>query len=251
MSSSPVNFLFEALILGVGGVLSASLRSPSSSLSSFFIAFLLLRRFPPSSSLSSFFAFPLRARGARSWSGGEGDWGQSRLKCPFFWQLKHLPSFRRRVRSSVVIRRARVRPGVVSIALGSFSVRLLLNPCHHLLRSFLFDWDWSFLVSLTPKICRHRMYTSWRFRVDSFHSSHESGLSILTQLCAKGVGNHLMNFSKTVGSSTPYPAMVTYRSNLAIYSLICPPSIQSFVSSLRAFAWVIVSTKALPKWTII
>src|SRR6266404_951799 len=232
MSSSPVSFLFEALILGAGGVLSVSLRSPSSSLSSFFV-------------------LPRRALGARSRSGGEGDWGQSRLKCPFRWQLKHLPSFMRRVRSSVVIRWARVRPGVVSMALGSFSARLLLNPCLHWLRSFLFDEGWSFLVSPTPKICRQRMYTSWRFRADSFHSSHESGLSISTQLRAKGVGSPLMNFSKTVGSSTPYLAMVTYRSNLAIYSSICPPSIRSFVSSLRAFAWVIVSTKALPKWTII
>src|SRR6266404_4280746 len=96
MSSSPINFLFEALILGVGGTLSASLMSPSSS-------------------LSSFLALPFRACGARLQSGGEGDWGQSRLKCPFHWQLKHLPSFIRRVHSSVVIRRARVRPGVVSM----------------------------------------------------------------------------------------------------------------------------------------
>src|SRR6266404_7327084 len=102
MSSSPVNFLFEALILGAGGALSVSLRLFSSS-------------------DSSFFALPLHARGVRSWSGGEGDWGQSRLKCPFLWQLKHLPSFMRRVRSSVVIRRTRARPGVVSMALGSFS----------------------------------------------------------------------------------------------------------------------------------
>ncbi len=138
MSSSPVNFLFEALILGVGGMLSVSL--------------------PLFSSLdSSLFAFPLRARGVRSRSGGEGDWGQSQLKCPLYWQLKHLPSFIRRTRSSVVIHRARVRPGVVSMALGSLSARLLLNPCRHLFKSFFFDEDWSFLVSLTPKICRHRI----------------------------------------------------------------------------------------------
>src|SRR6266404_3334007 len=121
MSSSPVNFLFEALILGAGGVLSASLESPSSSLSSFFAVLLLW------------------AHGARSRSGGEGDWGQSRLKCPFFWQLKHLPSFIRRVRSSVVIRWTRARPGVVSMALGSLSVRLLPNPCRHLFKSFFFE----------------------------------------------------------------------------------------------------------------
>src|SRR6266404_7931736 len=107
MSSSPINFLFEALILGVGGILSVSLRSPSSSLSSFFVV------------------LPLRARGARSRSGAEGDWGQSQLKCPFRWQLKHLPSFIRCAHSSVVIRWAQVRPGVVSIALGSLSARLL------------------------------------------------------------------------------------------------------------------------------
>src|SRR6266404_2971538 len=133
MSSSPISFLFEALILGTGGVLSVSLRSPSSS-------------------LSSFFTLPRRARGTWLRSGGEGDWGQSRLKCPFRWQLKHLPSFIRRVRSSVVILRARVRPGVVSIAFGSFSARLLLNPCLHLFRSFRLDGDWSFFVSLTPNI---------------------------------------------------------------------------------------------------
>src|SRR6266404_948089 len=139
MSSSPVNFLFEALILGAGGILSASLESPSSSLSSFFAVLLL------------------RARGARSRSGREGDWGQSQLKCPFFWQLKHLPLFIRRARSSVVMRRARVRPGVVSMALGSLSVHLLPNPCRHLLKSFFFNEDCSFLVSVTPKICHHRM----------------------------------------------------------------------------------------------
>src|SRR6266404_7624999 len=122
MSSSPVSFLFEALILGAGGVSSVSLGSPSSS-------------------LSSFFALPQRARGTRSWPGGEGDWGQSRLKCPFFWQLKHLPSFNRRVRSSVVIRRTRARPGRVSMALGSLSARLLLHPCRHLFRSFFFEDD--------------------------------------------------------------------------------------------------------------
>src|SRR5882757_2137532 len=138
MSSSPVNFLFEALLLGAGGMLSVSLRSPSLSLSSFFV-------------------LPRRARGVRSQSGGEGDWGQSRLKCPFFWQLKHLPSFIRRVRSSVVIRRTRARPGVVSMALGSFSVRLLPNPCRHLFKSFFFEEDWSRFVSVTPKICLHRM----------------------------------------------------------------------------------------------
>src|SRR6266404_2737480 len=232
MSSSPVSFLFEALILGAGGVLSVSLRSPSSS-------------------LSSFFALPRRARGTWSRYGGEGDWGQSRLKCPLHWQLKHLPSFMRRVRSSVVIRQARVRPGVVSMALGSLSACLLLNPCRHLLRSFFLDEDWSFLGLLTPKICRQRIYTSWCFRADSFHSFQESGLSISTQLRANGVGSPLMNFSRTVGSSTLYLAMVTYRSNLVMYSLMCPPSIRSFVSSLQALAWVMVSTKALPKWIII
>src|SRR6266404_4660931 len=36
MSSSPINFLFEALILGTGGTFSASLRLHSSSLSFFF-----------------------------------------------------------------------------------------------------------------------------------------------------------------------------------------------------------------------
>src|SRR6267378_8360223 len=137
MSSSPVNFLFEALILGAGGVLSVSLRSPSSS-------------------LSSFFTLPRRARGVRSRSGGEGDWGQSQLKCPLRWQLKHLPSFIRRVRSSVVIHRARVQPSVVSMAFGSRSARLLLNPCHHLFKSFFLDEGCSFLVSVTPKICRHQ-----------------------------------------------------------------------------------------------
>src|SRR6266404_993115 len=106
MSSSPINFLFEALILGAGGILSVSLR--------------------PSSSKSSFFALPLRARGVRSRSGGEGDWGQSQLKCPLHWQLKHLPSFIRRAHSSVVIHRARVQPSVVSMVFRSLSVRLLL-----------------------------------------------------------------------------------------------------------------------------
>src|SRR6266404_8558541 len=136
MSSSPVNFLFEALILGAGGMLSVSLRLFSSS-------------------DSSFFTFPLRAHGVLSQSGGEGDWGQSQLKCPLRWQLKHLPSFIRRAHSSIVMRRAQVQPGVVSMALGSFSVRLLLNPCRHLFKSFFFDEDCSFLVSWTPKICRH------------------------------------------------------------------------------------------------
>src|SRR6266404_9434131 len=157
----------------------------------------------------------------------------------------------RRAHSSVVIQWAQVWPGVVSIAFRSFSIHLLLNPCCHLFKSFFFDEDCSFLASLTPKICHHLRYTSWRLQADSFHSSHESGLSISTQFLAKGFGNPLMNFSRTVGSLTLYPAIAMYRSNLAIYSSICPPSIWSFVSSWRAFAWVIVSTKALPKWTII
>src|SRR6266404_7872069 len=212
MSSLPVNFHFEALILDAGSVFSASLRSPSSS-------------------LSSFFALPLRARGVRSRSDGEGDWGQSLLKCPLCWQLKHLPSFIRRMRSSVVILRARVRPGVVSMVFGSFSTRLLLNPCRHLFKSFFFNKDWSFLVSLTPNICRHFRYTSWCLRADSFHLSHKSGLSISTQFLARGFGKPLMNFSRTVGSSTPYPARATYCSNLVMYLSICPPSIRSFVSS--------------------
>src|SRR6266404_7285190 len=122
MSSAPVNFLLEALIFGAGGTLSVSLRLYSSS-------------------NSSFFALPLQAHGVQSQSGGEGDWGQSRLKCPFRWQLKHLPSFIRRARSSVVIHRARVRPSVVSMALGFLSVRLLLNPCRHLFMSLFSDED--------------------------------------------------------------------------------------------------------------
>src|SRR6266404_5529397 len=122
------------------------------------------------------------------------------------------------------MQQARVRPGVVSIVFGSFSVCLLLNPCRHLFKSFFFDEDCSFLVSLTPKICRHFKYTSWRLRTDSFHSSHESGLSILTQFLANGFGSPLIKFSRTVGSLTLYPATVTYRSNLAIYSSICRPS---------------------------
>src|SRR6267378_7634712 len=173
---------------GTGGVSSVSLRSPSYS-------------------LSSFLALPLRARGVRSWSGGEGDWGQSRLKCPLRWQLKHLPSFMRRVRLSVVIRWAQVRPGVVSMAFGSRSVRLLLNPCRHLFKSFFLDGDWSFLLSLTPRICRQRRYTSWHFRVDVFHSSQSSGVSISTQVLARGLGSPLMKFSRTVGSSTLYLAI--------------------------------------------
>src|SRR6266404_3739974 len=173
MSSSPVSFLFEALILGAGGVLSVSLRSPSSS-------------------LSSFFALPLRARGMRSRSGGEGDWGQSRLKCPFRWQLKHLPSFMRQVHSSVVIQWAQVRPGVVSMVFGSFSVRLLLNPWRHLFKSFFLDEDWSFLLSVIPKICRQWRYISWCLGVDSFHSCQVSGVSMSTHVLASGLGNPLM-----------------------------------------------------------
>src|SRR6267378_5196774 len=122
MSSLPVNFLFEALILDTGGTLSVSLRLPSSS-------------------DSSFLALPLQAHRAWLQSGGEGDWGQSRLKCPLRWQLKHLPSFMRHVCSSVVILRARVRPGVVSMAFGSQSARLLLNSCRHLFKSFFLDKD--------------------------------------------------------------------------------------------------------------
>src|SRR6266404_6931621 len=136
---------------------------------------------------------------------------------------------------------------MVSMALGSFSVCLLLNPCRHLFKSFFFDESCSFLVSLTPKICRHFKYTSWRLHADSFHSSHESGLSILTQFLANGFGSPLINFSRTVGSSTPYPAMATYHSNLAMYSPICPPSMRSFVSSWQALACIMVSTNVFPK----
>src|SRR6266404_1960244 len=101
------------------------------------------------------------------------------------------------------MRRARVRPSVVSMALGSRSVRLLLNPWRHLFKSFFLDEDWSFLLSLTPRICRQRKYTSWHLRADAFHSSHVSGVSMSTQLLARGLGSPLMNFSRTIGSSTP------------------------------------------------
>src|SRR6266404_8754396 len=109
MSSSPVIFLLEALILGAAGTPLVSLRLTSSSDSSFLV-------------------LPFLAHGARLQSGGEGDWGQSRLKCPFHWQLKHLPSFIRCACSSVVMQQAQVWAGVVSMALGSRSVHLLLNP---------------------------------------------------------------------------------------------------------------------------
>src|SRR6266404_1510006 len=109
----------------------------------------------------------------------------------------------RRVHSSVVIQRARVRPSVVSMAFGSFSAHLLLNPCRHLFKSFFLDEDWSFLVSFTPRICRQRRYTSWCLRAETFHSSQVSGVSMSTQLQARRLGSPLMNFSRTVGSSTP------------------------------------------------
>ena len=184
MSSLPVSFLLTALIFGVGGTLSISLRLHLSS-------------------KSSFFALPLQARGAWSRLGGEGDWGQSQLKCPLHCQLKHLPSFIRCVHSSVVIWWARVRLDVVSMALGSRSIHLLLNPWCHLFKSFFLDKDWSFLLSLTPRICCQCRYTSWCLHAEAFHSSQVSGVSISTQVLARGLGRPLMNLSRTVGSSTP------------------------------------------------
>ena len=71
------------------------------------------------SSLGSSFVVPLRAWLARS--------GQSQLICPFLRHLKHFPSCRRVALSSLVrAARARVRPGVRSMAFGFFA-----KPCCH------------------------------------------------------------------------------------------------------------------------
>src|SRR6267378_3951493 len=43
------------------------------------------------------------------------------------------------------------------VALSTFAVK----PWHHLFKSFFLDDDWSFLLSLTSRICRQCRYTSW------------------------------------------------------------------------------------------
>ena len=59
-----------------------------------------------------------------------GLWGQSRLRCPCFLQVKHLPAFMSSVLSSASIFLALVRPGVVSMASGSLFVGLFQATFH-------------------------------------------------------------------------------------------------------------------------
>ena len=59
-----------------------------------------------------------------------GLWGQSRLRCPCFLQVKHLPAFMSSVLSSASIFLALARPGVVSIASGSLLVGFFQAAFH-------------------------------------------------------------------------------------------------------------------------
>ena len=61
---------------------------------------------------------------------GGGLWGKSRLRCPCFLQVKHLPAFISSACSSPSILRTLTRPGVVSMASG-FLLLLLLKAAFH------------------------------------------------------------------------------------------------------------------------
>ena len=57
-------------------------------------------------------------------------WGQSRLRCPYFLQVKHLPVLMSSVLSSASIFLALVHPGVVSMASGSLFAGFLQAAFH-------------------------------------------------------------------------------------------------------------------------
>ena len=92
-----------------------------------------------------------------------GLWGQSRLRCPCFLQVKHLPAFMSSVRSSASIFLALACLGVVSIASESL-LFLLFHAAFHcsgvcgFLRTF-----WATLPIFNPRADRMSKYFCWYF----------------------------------------------------------------------------------------
>ena len=89
-----------------------------------------------------------------------GLWGQLRLRCPCFLQVKHLPAFMSSACSSASILLTLARPGVVSMASELFF--LLFQAAFHCsgVCSFLHDFESGFFM---PRAERMSKYFCWYF----------------------------------------------------------------------------------------
>ena len=92
-----------------------------------------------------------------------GLWGQSRLRCPCFLQVKHLPAFMSSTRSSASILLTLVQLGVVSIAL-ELLLLLLFQATFHCsgVCSFLHGFE-SGSPTFKPRAEWMSRYFCWNF----------------------------------------------------------------------------------------
>ena len=99
-----------------------------------------------------------------------GLWGQSRLRCPCFLQVKHLPVFMSSARSSASILLTLVRPGVVSMASGLL-IFLLFQAAFHCsgVCGFLRGFESGFFMFKAERMSK---YFCWYFCAALVQSSH-------------------------------------------------------------------------------
>ena len=126
-----------------------------------------------------------------------GLWGQSRLRCPCFLQVKHLPAFMSSVLSSASIFLTLARPGVVSMASGSLFAGFF-QAVFHCSRVCGFLRIFNSLGFLSPRLERMSRYFCWYLCAALVHSVQFLGSSgPLTMAMYKPEVRPLPNWSKT------------------------------------------------------
>ena len=131
---------------------------------------------------------------------GGGLWGQLRLRCPCFLQVKHLPAFMSSAHSSASILLALAWPGVVSIVSGLL-IFLLFQAAFHCsgVCSFLRDFESEFPVFM-PRAEQTSKYFCWYFCAALVQSSHVQG-SVLLMMDMNSPGfKPLLNQLSTIWS---------------------------------------------------
>ena len=129
---------------------------------------------------------------------GGGLWGQSRLRCPCFLQVKHLTAFISSARSSASILLTLVRPGVVSMASG-LPLLLLFQAAFHCsgVCGFLRVFESGFPIFM-PRAERMSRYFCWYFCAALVQLSHVWGSVLLIMAMNSPGFRPLPNRSRTI-----------------------------------------------------
>ena len=132
--------------------------------------------------------------------GRGGLWGQSRLRCPCFLQVKHLPAFISSVLSTASIFLALVRPRVVSIASGSLLPWFFHAAFHcSIIWGFLQGFE-SVFPDFIPRTDRMSKYFYLYFWAARTHSIQVLGSSLLIMATYRPELSLLPNLSSTIWS---------------------------------------------------